>query len=176
MAARAPSVELDRPYSDDVATPTPWADASDALNRAEIYWISTVRADGRPHVTPVVAVWMDGSLYFSTGPGEQKAKNLERNALVALTTGCNAFHEGLDLVVEGTAVKVDDETKLQALADRFAAKYDDAFGFRVGGGAFVHGEGMVAHVFEVAPVKAFGYARGESGGATRYRFRRSTSR
>jgi nitroimidazol reductase NimA-like FMN-containing flavoprotein (pyridoxamine 5'-phosphate oxidase superfamily) len=162
--------ELDGPYSSEGAKPTPWTTAREQLDKAEVYWLSTVRADGRPHVTPVVAVWMNGSLYFSTGPDEQKAKNLRVNAHVVITTGCNVFHEGLDVVVEGDAVKVSDEAKLRPLADGFAAKYEDAFGFRVRDGAFVHGEGGVAHVYEVDPVKAFSYLRGEEGSATRYRF------
>ena len=168
---KEPIAEVDQPYSSEGAKPTPWTTASEHLDRAEVYWLATVRTDGRPHVTPVAAVWMGGSLYFSTGPEEQKSKNLERNAHVVITTGCNTFREGLDLVIEGDAVKVTDDTKLEPLADGFAAKYDDAFGFRVRDGAFIHGEGGVAHVYEVAPVKAFSYSRGgDEGSATRYRF------
>ena len=40
-----------------------------------------------------------------------------------LTTGCNALNDGLDLVVEGDATVVNDETILQTLADRYAEKY-----------------------------------------------------
>ncbi len=170
MTEASPVTELDAPYSTEGAPPTPWTTARDHLDKAEVYWLSTVRSDGRPHVTPVVAVWMDGSLYFSTGPDEQKSKNLERNAHVVITTGRNSFHEGLDVVIEGDAVRTSDDATLQPLAEKFAAKYDDAFGFRVRDGSFSHDEGGVAHVYEVAPVKAFSYARGEQGSATRYRF------
>jgi len=31
----------------------------EAISQGELFWISTVRADGRPHVTPLVAVWLD---------------------------------------------------------------------------------------------------------------------
>ena len=44
-----------------------------------MYWLSTVRPDGRPHVTPLLGIWLDGALYFCTGPDERKAKNLARN-------------------------------------------------------------------------------------------------
>ena len=168
--AMKPITELDEPYSSEGAKPTAWTTVSEALSNAEIYWLATVRADGRPHVTPVVAIWTDGSLYFSTGPEERKAKNLERNAHIVVTTGCNLFNQGLDVVLEGDAVRVTDGTKLEQLADFFATKYNDAFGFRVGDGAFIHGEGGIAHVFEVGPRKAFSYSRGEQGSATRYRF------
>jgi hypothetical protein len=73
-----PVTSLDARYSEDNAQPTPWPDAVTQLERAGLFWVSSVRADGRPHVTPVVAVWMDGALYFSSGPGEQKSKNLAR--------------------------------------------------------------------------------------------------
>jgi Pyridoxamine 5'-phosphate oxidase len=38
----------------------PWDDVLAAIDRAEIFWPSTVRADGRPHVTPLPAMWLDG--------------------------------------------------------------------------------------------------------------------
>lgn len=170
MSRTQPVTELHAPYSSPDATTTPWSDARDRLDAAEIYWLSTVRADGRPHVTPVAAVWMDGSLYFSTGPDEQKSQNLAGNDRCVLTTGCNLFNEGLDVIVEGRAVRAEDETTLRRLADLFAVKYPGVFGFTVRDDAFSHDEGGIAHVFEVAPVKAFGYERGEKGGATRYRF------
>ena len=73
-----------------------------------MFWVTTVRPDGRPHVTPLIAVWLDGALYFCTGPTERKAKNLLRNQNCILTTGCNKRNEGLDIVIEGQAVRVTD--------------------------------------------------------------------
>lgn len=46
-----------------------------------------MRADGRPNVTPLPAVWRDATLYFCTGPDEQKAVNLRADDRCALTTG-----------------------------------------------------------------------------------------
>jgi len=51
-------------------------------------------------------VWLDSSIYFCTGITEQKAVNLSRNVHVILTTGCNQWDRGLDIVVEGEAVQV----------------------------------------------------------------------
>ena len=68
-----PSTRLDERFSDPETRPTSWSAARAALEAAELFWISTVRADGRPHVTPLVAVWLDDALHFCTGPGEQKA-------------------------------------------------------------------------------------------------------
>ena len=44
------------------------------LEQAQMFWLTTVRPDGRPHVTPLVAVWLDDALYFSTGESERKAE------------------------------------------------------------------------------------------------------
>ena len=116
-----PVAELDARFGDPGATPTPWSDARALLDSAKVYWLSTVRPDGRPHVTPIAAVWVDGALHFTTGKAERKAKNLERNTKVVATTGSNLL-EGLDVVVEGEAVLVTDETRLQRLADAYISK------------------------------------------------------
>src|SRR5439155_17155624 len=104
-------------------------------------WISTVRADGRPHVTPLVAVWLDGALHFCTGPTEQKARNLSGNPHVVVTTGCNSWEVGLDVMVEGAAVRVTDDATLRRLADAWATKWDGRWKFAVIAGGFEHGAG-----------------------------------
>jgi hypothetical protein len=53
-----------------------------------------------------------GAKRFSTGAGEQKLANLLANSHVVLTTGCNRWDQGLDVVVEGDAVRVTDDTVL----------------------------------------------------------------
>ena len=65
-----------------------------ALASAELYWLTTVRADGRPHVTPLVGVWIDDSFVFCTGSDEQKTRNLENGNAVAVTTGANTWNDG----------------------------------------------------------------------------------
>src|SRR5262245_55024223 len=94
-----PTATLDPRFSDPASTATPWTDTEQSLSNAEIFWITTVRADGRPHVTPLVAVWLDDAIYFTTGEAEQKAVNLRAHPQVVLTTGCNAWDRGLDVVV-----------------------------------------------------------------------------
>ena len=63
-----PQTTLDRRYSSDRATATPWETARDALAGAEIYWVTTVRPDGRPHSTPLIAVWLDDALTSPPAP------------------------------------------------------------------------------------------------------------
>lgn len=167
MSSKEPVTELNRHYSSPDATPTPWSEARELLEEAEIFWLSTVRPDGRPHVTPLPAIWLDGGLYFTTGEQERKAKNLAKNANCVLTTGCNSMQEGLDLVVEGEAGQVSDEGMLRRLAELWLSKLD--WEYEVRDGAF-HGEGGRAIVFEVVPTTAFGFGKGGPFSQTRWRF------
>ena len=173
-----PTAELDARFSDPTATARPWAEVQEVLEASEIFFLSTVRKDGRPHATPLPAMWLDGVLYFCTGPQEQKAKNLQGNDQVVLTTGTRAFKSGLDVVVEGHAERVTDEPLLQRLAAMWNEKLEWPFeaadgGFReksseVAGRDF-EGQG-IAHVFAVAPTKVLAFGKGEPFSQTRYRF------
>jgi general stress protein 26 len=165
-----PVTELDERFSDPGASATPWVEVRSALESAQTFWVTTVRADGRPHVTPLVAVWFDDSIFFCTGPTEQKAVNLRTNQNVVLTTGCNTWHEGLDVVVEGVATRLTDDATLRRLAAAWATKWDGRWHFDAVDGAFRHEGGTgEAHVFEVAPSKVFSFAKGTFA-ATRHRF------
>lgn len=165
-----PVTELDTRFSDQNAVATDWQETRRALENAELFWITTVRVDGRPHVTPLVAVWLEDAMYFATGPSEQKAVNLSSNRYVTLTTGCNQWEGGLDLVVEGEAVQVTDEELLRRLAEAWATKWDGRWHYEVHDGAFRHegGTGAVL-VFSVTPTKVLAFAKGTFG-QTRHRF------
>ena len=170
MAIQTPAAELAPRFSSPNANPVAWAEARQRLEEAEVYWLSTVRPDGRPHVTPLIAVWLDGALVFCTGADERKGRNLARNKHVVITTGCNTLHEGLDVVVEGAAVQVRDEGKLQLVADAYVSKYGEEWHFTVRDGAFLNPEGGEAVVYEVRPKTAFGFGKGEPYSQTRWRF------
>ncbi|HEY0604793.1 MAG TPA: pyridoxamine 5'-phosphate oxidase family protein [Herpetosiphonaceae bacterium] len=171
MSGKEPVTELEPQFSSSDAQPTSWAEAIAHLERAEIFWLSTVRPEGRPHVTPLLAVWLDGALYFCTGEQERKAKNLTHNAQCVLTTGCNKmWQDGLDLVVEGQAAQISDPARLQRIADLYATKYGSDWRFTVKDGAFHGSEGNIAVVYEVRPVKAFGFGKGATFSQTRWRF------
>ena len=163
-----PVPEKDVRFSDPASPPTPWSDVRRVLETAELFWISTVRRDGRPHVTPLPAVWSEDRLHFCTGAAEQKAVNLVGNQDVVLTTGCNRWKNGLDVVVEGTAVRVTDTARLRELADLWRTKYDGDWDFAVEGDSFHH-EGGSALVFTVESTKVLAFAKGEFA-QTRYRF------
>ena len=163
-----PTATIDRRFGDPEATPTPWPEAAAALERAELYWLTTVRADGRPHVTPLIGVAHDGAMHFCTGLREQKARNLEHSSRVALTTGTNTWAEGLDVVVEGTAVRITDNARLQQIADAYEAKYGSVWHFDVGDGLFGTGE-RTAAVFRIEPDKVMAFAK-QPHAQTTYRF------
>jgi nitroimidazol reductase NimA-like FMN-containing flavoprotein (pyridoxamine 5'-phosphate oxidase superfamily) len=161
---------LDSRFSAPEAATTPWEETESALERAELYWLTTVRADGRPHVTPLIGVMDDGAVHFCTGIGEQKARNLQHDNRVALTTGCNTWARGLDVVVEGLAVRITDERRLRRLAEAYVAKYGEVWRFEVRNDAFrnIQSDDPVP-VFRVEPSKVMAFAK-DPHGQTTYRF------
>ena len=163
-----PVTTIDPRYSDPNAVATEWKETLRVLETAELFWLSTVRADGRPHATPVVAVWLDGAIHFSAGAEEQKAANLRGNPHVLLTTGCT-WNSGLAVVVEGDAVQVTDDDMLKRLASAWTTKWDGRWQFEVRDGAFYAEEGA-ALVFSVTPTKVFAFANGSPYSHTRYQF------
>ncbi len=167
MTTTEPVPELDTRFSAPGASPTTWSDVRRTIQEAELFWISTVRPDGRPHVTPLPAVWQDDALYFCTGAAEQKGVNLARNSHCALTTGNNEWKSGLDVVIEGDTKRVTDGELLRQLARAWEAKYKGDWHFEVANGAFHH-QGGEAFVFEVVLGKVLAFAKGDFA-QTRFR-------
>jgi nitroimidazol reductase NimA-like FMN-containing flavoprotein (pyridoxamine 5'-phosphate oxidase superfamily) len=169
----SPTTALDPRYSNSTAAAVGWDETRKLLETAELFWICTVRADGRPHVTPLVAVWVDGAIYFHTGAEEQKFANLHTNPHVALVTGCNSWDRGIDVVVEGDAVRVTDGAVLSGLTTAWAAKWDGRWRLAVGddGGFRKVDEGdFRSEVFSVTPTKIYAHAKGDPFGQTTHRF------
>jgi general stress protein 26 len=166
------STSLVRRYSDPAAKATSWQDTVRVLEAAELFWLTTVRPDGRPHQTPVVAVWGEGGIHFHTGEAEVKVANLQANAHVVLTTGCNSWDRGLDVVIEGTAARVTDKGVLQRLAALWAPKWDGRWVLAAHEGGFSDpgAEHVTSVVFSVTPTKIDAHAKGDPFGATTHRF------
>lgn len=170
MANPQPTGKVDDRFSDPGSVATSWPEAAGVLEAAELYWLTTVRADGRPHVTPLIGVWQDGAVHFCTGLREQKARNLEHHRQVAITTGSNAWARGMDVVVEGGAARVTDSATLRRLANRYEAKYGSPWHFEVGDGVFVAGSGDDAiAVFRIEPTKVLAFAK-QPHAQTTFRF------
>jgi nitroimidazol reductase NimA-like FMN-containing flavoprotein (pyridoxamine 5'-phosphate oxidase superfamily) len=162
-------------FSQPGATPTPWPAGREVIAAADTFWLSTVRADGRPHVTPLITVWHEDALWFATGPGERKAANLAANPSCVLTTGRSDLADGaLDVVVEGRAEAVSVDAELEPIAAAFADKYGtEIWDYEVRDGAFVHRgmEGAIL-VFRVRPARALGFRKGDAFSQTTWRFGR----
>lgn len=171
MIEREPVVEL-QAFSSPGAAETPWAQGQEQLADAKLYWLTTVRPDGRPHVTPLLGVWNEGGLYFCTGSTERKAKNLSQNANCILTTGRNDLEDGLDVVAEGEAAVVTDDSELGRVAGVFETKYGSRFtapgGTWFGLGDEIRTGGAV--LYRVAPSTVFGFGKGVKYSQTRWRF------
>jgi nitroimidazol reductase NimA-like FMN-containing flavoprotein (pyridoxamine 5'-phosphate oxidase superfamily) len=166
-----PTTEL-TPYGSQDATATPWSRGIDVLRDAELYWITTVRPDGRPHVTPLLGVWWQEAMYFTTGAEERKARNLAASPHCVLTTGVNTLADGMDVVVEGDAVHVTDPAERDGVAKAYVAKYgrhlEPPDGTWAGmDNAIREGEVML---FRVRLVKAFGFGKGTTYSETRWTF------
>lgn len=96
----------------------PWSWADQRLKKSHNYWISTVKPDGSPHLMVVWGLWLDGTLYFSTGGQSRKAKNLARNPRCVIATE----HSEEAVIVEGDACLLDASTK-SAIYAPYEKKY-----------------------------------------------------
>ena len=162
-----PTVEFNAGFSEPGASAPSWTDVAEVLTTSEMFWLSTVRRDGRPHVTPLPAIWADGTLHFCAGSHEQKARNLESNPRCILTTGTNQLHSGIDVVVEGTAVRVTDTAQLRRLAAIWKSKLD--WDFEVTDGGFRDPADRHGLVFAMTPEKVLAFGKNPFT-QTRYRF------
>jgi hypothetical protein len=159
------------PMITGTTNPTSWAMTQDLLRESTAtYWLATVRPDGLPHAVPVLAVWVDGSLYFCAGESTRKARNLVQNPRCVMTVEANP----LDLVVEGRATKVRHEHALRRVAGAYASIYD--WRVTVRDDAFHYSAGATAagpppyDVYEVIPTTAFGFGTDGTIAPTRWRF------
>jgi general stress protein 26 len=163
-------------YGDPSAAAPPWSAIERHLTDTQLYWLVTVRRDGRPHAVPLCGLWLDGAFWFCTGDGEQKMRNLDHDRHVAVLAGplgADGWAHGEDVAVEGVAADVTDHDVLERLTSGWAEKYDGDWRFAVRDGRFVelsrNGDGQDggARVFRVDPDKTLVF--GEEHGQTTYR-------
>ncbi|OXM62812.1 pyridoxamine 5'-phosphate oxidase family protein [Amycolatopsis vastitatis] len=154
----------------------PWSRARDLLatqtpHENLTFFVGTVRPDGRPHAAGVGAIWVDDTLYFVSGPGTRRARNLAANPACTVSVRLR----GLDVTMEGEARRVTDAATLE----RVAAVYGEG-----GWPATVMDEGFTApfmaptagpapwHLYRLALHHAIGVATAEPYGASRWDFTR----
>ena len=153
--------------------PLSWSRPHDLL-AANIFFgrpafLGTTRPDCRPHAAGVGALWLDGDIYFTSGPRTRKSRNLAVNPACTIS----ASLANIDVVFEGEAVRVTDEATLGRLAARF----------REGGWPVqVEGDALTApysapsagpppwYLYRFTFHTAIGNATAEPHGATRWRF------
>jgi hypothetical protein len=135
------------------------------------FFLGTVRPDGRPHAAVVGALWLDGDLYFTSGPETRKARNLAVNP--TCTISCKL--EGIDLILEGEAARISEQATLQEVARLYR---EDGWPAEVEGDAFTAPYSAPSagpppwHLYRFTFHTAFGVATAEPNGATRWRFGR----
>jgi hypothetical protein len=135
-----------------------WAEAERRLTVSHDYWCATVRPEGAPHVMPVWGVWLDGRLWFSSGLGSRKARNLAAEPRCTLTTD-DAQNP---VVVEGAARQ---ETG-RAVLERFVAAMNAKYG---GGMTLEFLDPTVNGSYAVRPERLFALSHDDfTGSPTRW--------
>jgi hypothetical protein len=147
--------------ADDGTGLLPWTWAVERLASSHDYWLSTLSADGAPHLMPVWAIWLDGALWFSCSKESKKARNLTADGRCSLATD-NAAQP---VVLQGVAEPVITLGEIQRLIDAENAKYDTDYSLELLGPA-------VSTWFGVRPARVFGLDTADfAGSPTRWTFR-----
>src|SRR5919204_1141872 len=113
-----------QPLVGEDTTATAWTAARERLENPEqdrTYWLATVRPDGRPHVVPLLGLWLDDAFYFLTGEATRRGRNLAHASHCVMATSSTTL-PALDLIVEGTCRKVRDDGMLRRVAEVYGAK------------------------------------------------------
>jgi nitroimidazol reductase NimA-like FMN-containing flavoprotein (pyridoxamine 5'-phosphate oxidase superfamily) len=100
----------------------PWSRAEELLAGAPLYWLATVRPDGRPHVAPIWGAWVDKSFYFQGAPTSRWARNLGENP----TATVHIERESDVVIVDGIVEHLVTDAALAArLLDAWKTKYGE---------------------------------------------------
>jgi PPOX class probable F420-dependent enzyme len=138
----------------------PWPEAERRLTVSHDYWLATVTPEGAPHVMPVWGVWRGDRLWFSSGLGSRKARNLAADPRCTMTTD-----DARDpVVLEGVAERTTDPGAIADFVAAVNAKYD-------AGVTVDFQDPAVNGTFAVRPVRAFALSGADfPGSPTRWRF------
>jgi len=104
----------------------PWSLAEERLRNPEkprTSWLSTARPDGAPHTMPLITAWSDEALYFLTGPGTRKGRNLADEPRCVISIGSSTL-PSLDLIIEGKAEPITDGDELRRVTEKFRTKLE----------------------------------------------------
>jgi hypothetical protein len=100
--------------------PVNWESVVEQLTGARNYWVATTRKSGRPHVSPVWGLYLEGRVTFATDTASAKARNIRRNPAcsIHLESGDNV------VIIDGTIRRVTDESSLELFDAEYETKYD----------------------------------------------------
>src|SRR3954468_3321245 len=84
-------------------------------NRAT-FWLTTLNADGSPHVTSVGALWHAGSCWVQTGEPTRKARDVARDPRGTV----HVATKGFDVMVAGEARRVAEPSTVAEIAALWA--------------------------------------------------------
>lgn len=152
-----------------------WADVRTRVADATEFLFATTGKDGRPHVVPVLGVWLDGTVCFATARQTRKTRDLARNNGCAVTV---PGHD-VDLVLEGAAQLVRNAARLRKAADLFPVKYPWWHPFVENGEFYDPADTALddpRHVYAVEPAQVFAFGKENGFSATRWRFQNSKER
>ncbi|HJP89553.1 MAG TPA: pyridoxamine 5'-phosphate oxidase family protein [Candidatus Limnocylindrales bacterium] len=122
MTERRPTSET--PVVASRTETTSWDVALDRLEHpapGQNHWLATVTPDGRPHLMPIIAFWIEGAFHFLVGRTTRKGRNLAANDRCVIGTG-NLTIPSMDLIVEGHASQIEDEGDVARLAAAFGGE------------------------------------------------------
>ncbi|NUR62727.1 MAG: pyridoxamine 5'-phosphate oxidase family protein [Catenulispora sp.] len=80
------------------------------------WFLTTLNPDGSPHTTGFGHVWLDGGIYFTTGPGIRKTRNLEADPRCSVAAPIPSY----DITFDGEAHRVADPETVARVAAVYA--------------------------------------------------------
>ena len=116
-----PTVErLDPPPGYGQASqPLTWARVRALLQAAPVYWLATVRPDGRPHVVPRDGFWIDDALFYGGSLETVHRRNLQHNPHCAATIGDGPTAVIVEGDAGGTTLDRDAAVRLAAAHEKY---------------------------------------------------------
>ncbi|HYI32789.1 MAG TPA: pyridoxamine 5'-phosphate oxidase family protein [Glaciibacter sp.] len=133
-----------------------WDDVSARIAASLRFWLSTVRADGRPHAIPVDGLWFDDILWFGGSDETVHHRNLLAQPMVAVH-----LEDALSAVImEGRATL---DTPTHDVAAQLARLSTDKYGYRS------PTETFLVPLWQLAPSRVLAWTNFPKD-ATRFRF------
>ena len=137
--------------------PLDWGTVRGELERARLYWVVTVREDGRPHVVPVDGIWLEEAWYY--GGSDQ---TVHHRSVVANPEVVMHLEDGMRaVIVEG---EVRHTTPPGPLAQKLAEASREKYGYGMDAGDYEKGGVLTLRPRRVLAWRAF------PKDATRFRF------